>query len=416
LFRLPIIQKSTISDEDEQKSTTIRLADDENKFIIPEATTPVHDVLLPTTTTTITTTISNAETMTKNADENDSFDSITIPTTTFINTILIRDIQLPNRTVLHQSFADEASPLWIYLQKMLEKDIPAYYHSRIATNDNDDKRAMNNPRILNNNVNSESKVRFLEDIVHELRENPNKYKLSVERFDDHQSWLVIRIGNYYKPEEMYKRAIFTDIPERMHAEFPVKHDSSEGNYHILHIKFPYKLFLNNSTLNGTEIQQQIPHADQQSISGIDPKRLNNDESFEKLPEKYIDHQHGYLYHVKIHDITRNIPFINDSIIGHGIRHKEDESRTIDNMSRNIIETKTSSEIDSSCFGMLYHQQLHNASYKTLYDVSLEQCRCACATTMDIFDNDCTMRCKSFQYSDVTRKCLLNEDDHNGKFD
>lgn len=45
------------------------------------------------------------------------------------------------------------------------------------------------------------------------------------------------------------------------------------------------------------------------------------------------------------------------------------------------------------------------------------CRCACANTWKNNDGkDCLIKCKSFQYSNFTRKCLLNEGDHNGNFD
>ncbi|VDM96882.1 unnamed protein product, partial [Onchocerca ochengi] len=36
--------------------------------------------------------------------------------------------------------------------------------------------------------------------------------------------------------------------------------------------------------------------------------------------------------------------------------------------------------------------------------------------MDNDDNDCAIKCKSFQYNNITRKCLLNEEDHFGKYD
>ncbi|MCP9265097.1 hypothetical protein DINM_020298 [Dirofilaria immitis] len=424
-----------ISDEHKQGSTAIRWANNANEFTISETTTTTATTTTTTTTTTTATitatettntaiisnisiSITNDETITEESiEEKDSTNSVIIPTTTntFSNTkILIRDIQLPNRTILH-TFANETSPLWIYLQKILQRDMSTY-HSGIETYDNNDKTTINNSRTFDNNISSRSKIRFLEEIVHELRENPNKYEISVERIDDHQNWLVILIGNYHKHENIHE-ATFTEVPKRMHG-LPTKRDSleeSKPNYHVLRIKFPYK-FLNNSTSDETEIQGKEDNTD----SHIDKQRFSDHVekfNFEKLPEKYVDNQHGYLYRVQIHDINRDLPLTNSTIINNEIRQQDEnkskEIETIENKNENVIRTKTSSAINSSCFGMINHQLLYNASYKILYDISLERCRCACATT---WNNNCAMKCKSFQYSNVTRKCLLNEDDHDGKFD
>ncbi|EJW78784.1 hypothetical protein WUBG_10308 [Wuchereria bancrofti] len=211
--------------------------------------------MLITTTTTTTTTTANSTT----------------------NIISIKNIHLPSRTIL-QSFEDETLLWWINLQKILEKNIPTYhtYHSVMETFDNRSKIS-NSQKSINdddNDDNNGSKLRFLEEIVRELRENPNKYKLSVERIDDRQSWIVIRIGNYHKRENLHE-TIFKNIPGMLH-QFPTRRDSPEelkANYHVLRIKLPYE-FLSNSTLKGREIQQNEAYTNPESTSDFNMQRLN----------------------------------------------------------------------------------------------------------------------------------------------
>ncbi|VIO89738.1 Uncharacterized protein BM_BM11665 [Brugia malayi] len=452
---IELTRSAVISDEFKKGNTTIPpTINNENNFTIFETTTTVYGVLLAaitietttttivpttTTTTTILTSTANAKTITETViEENDSINSAddamsittttttittttttattTIATTSATNIISIKDIHLPSRTIL-QSFEDETLLWWINLKKILEKKIPTF-HDITEAFDNKSNISISNPQKSINDDNNESKLRYLEEIVRELRENPNKYKVSVERVDDRQSWIVIRIGNYHKRENLHE-TIFTDIPGMLH-QFPTRRDSPEelkANYHILRIKLPYEFLNNNSnTLKGSEIQQNEARTNPESISGFDRQRLNKqkeDGIFEKVPAQFIDKQHGYLYHVQIHGINQNLSSVND----HEMRQKKIKSSKIATTDDNINGRKTSLIINSTCFGMIDRQLLYNASYKEIDNISLEQCRCACAKTWNNDDkNDCMIKCKSFQYSNVTRKCLLNEDDHHGNYD
>ncbi|CAG9531242.1 unnamed protein product [Cercopithifilaria johnstoni] len=425
---IEITHSAAISGEYKKGNITTPQTSNSNKFTTLETTTTVYNALRTVTTTaTVTTTTAisdptipinttNAETITNIEGNNYFNDTVTVTTAiTTTDTILIRDGQLQHRKIL-QPFEDETSLWWIHLQKLLEKDKHTY-HSITETFDNSSKIS-NLPTFISD-VNSGNKL--LEKIVHELRENPSKYKVSVEHTDDRQSWIVIRIGNYRKLENLHE-AKFMDIPAMVH-QFPVKHDSPEelkANYHIIRIKLPYE-FLNNATSDKGEIQQKQPYTSSQNISGIDEQRLKNQEEeliFEKLPGKYIENQHGYLYRVQIHDINRELPFTRKITADHEMREREIESSKttrIENKDDHTTGREISTTTNSSCFGMVNRQLLYNASYKTIYDVSFERCRCACANTW--LEEDCVMmKCKSFQYSNITRKCLLNEDDHNGKFD
>uniref|UniRef100_A0A0R3RQS7 Apple domain-containing protein n=1 Tax=Elaeophora elaphi TaxID=1147741 RepID=A0A0R3RQS7_9BILA len=353
------------------------------------------------TATAITTSTSNAKKITS-VEGNDSItDSspVTAAITTNTSTALI--MQLPHKTLLQSLW-------WIDLRKLLEKDILTH-RSVIEASDNSVMTTVSNPQTFISDISSESKIHFLDDIAHELRKNPNQYKVSVERTDGRQTWMVIRSGNYHKYENM----VFTDILGIMH-QFPAKRDSpeqSKANYHILRIKLPFEV-PNNGTLNEREIQQEQTSTFSQNTSGIDAERLN----FEKLPEKYVKNQHGYHYRIQIHD-SQELPFTGNSTTDHEVRLAETGDRKAgktENEDGSITKRKITLAISSPCFGMIDHQLLYNAAYKTLFDVSLEQCRCNCANTW--IEKDCELKCKSFQYSNITRKCLLNEDDHKGNFD
>lgn len=261
----------------------------------------------------------------------DSINSVTdttITTTSTTDTILIRDIQLPSKAIL-QSFA--TSLWWIDLQKILGSYTPTY-NSITETFDNRTKTTTSIPQTYISDANTGSKLRFLEEIVHEIRENPNKYEVSVERTDDQQSWIVIRIGNRRKHENLHE-VKFADIPRTVN-QFQRKRDSPvelEANYHILRIKLPYE-FLHNNTLNESEIEEKQAHRGVNINSDIDMRRLNNHEeklTFKKVPEKYIDNQHGYLYRVKIYDIDRESPYTSNITTDHEIRRKEIESSKIE---------------------------------------------------------------------------------------
>ncbi|VBB32372.1 unnamed protein product [Acanthocheilonema viteae] len=448
------------------RSITIPQTNNENKFTTLETatTTTAYDVLLAATTATITTTtaattitgtattatttaatiaatttttvtttattITSATTIpisTTNAERvrnvegnisiNDTVPVATARTTTN-DDVPIEGIQLPHRTIL-QSFENETLVWLIYLQKLLEKNMHTY-HSIIETFDSRGRIIISNPTFINDLI-SENNLHFLEEIAHELQENPDKYKVSVERTDDRQSWIVIHIGNYHKRENLKHETIFTNIPGTMH-QFPARRDLPEelkANYHTIRIKLPYE-FLNNSMSGKEKIQQKQGYTGSQNTSDNDVQRLNNHKeklTFEKLPKKYIEDQHGYLYRIRIHDINKDLLFTNNITADHEMRQQEmqkSRSGKIENEDDDITGRNTSPTVNSFCFGMINRQLLYNASYKTLYDVSLEQCRCACAITWN--DEDCAVKCKSFQYSNITRICFLNGDDHNGIFD
>ncbi|VDK82468.1 unnamed protein product [Litomosoides sigmodontis] len=283
-----------------------------------------------------------------------------------------------------------------------------------------EKIAISNPETFIGDVNSEEKLSALEEIAHKLLENPSEYKVSVEHVDDGQSLIVIRVSNYRKRKNLHENT-FSNI--RATEKFLARRDSPEelkSNYHAIHIKVPYK-FISNATLDEGETQEKQAHKDAQNTFDANMQRLHDDEEkskFRKLPEKYIQNEHGYLYRIQINDINGQLPFTNNITNNREMRRKKIENSETEggeHKDDNAGKKRATPTIrNSSCFGMISRQLLHNASYKTLYDVSLEQCRCACGRTWN--EDGCVTKCKSFQYSNTTRKCLLNEDDHNGKFD
>ncbi|KAK0404816.1 hypothetical protein QR680_017646 [Steinernema hermaphroditum] len=66
----------------------------------------------------------------------------------------------------------------------------------------------------------------------------------------------------------------------------------------------------------------------------------------------------------------------------------------------------------ACFDTAPRQMLNGAEFKMLSNVTLNECRCACAKT---HIEEEKVRCKSLQYTSVG-DCVLNKDDHNGKYD
>ncbi|TKR81370.1 hypothetical protein L596_015250 [Steinernema carpocapsae] len=66
----------------------------------------------------------------------------------------------------------------------------------------------------------------------------------------------------------------------------------------------------------------------------------------------------------------------------------------------------------ACFDTAPKQMLNGAEFKMLSNVTLDECRCACAKT---HIEDEKIKCRSLQYT-TEGDCSLNKDDHNGKFD
>ncbi|KAE9553052.1 hypothetical protein FO519_003732 [Halicephalobus sp. NKZ332] len=67
-----------------------------------------------------------------------------------------------------------------------------------------------------------------------------------------------------------------------------------------------------------------------------------------------------------------------------------------------------------CFRIIPQQNLMRADFRKLPGrSSLTECRCACAKTWAVESDP---KCKSLQFDEVSGECVLNKDDHEGKFD
>uniref|UniRef100_A0A915PKH6 Apple domain-containing protein n=1 Tax=Setaria digitata TaxID=48799 RepID=A0A915PKH6_9BILA len=365
----------------------------------------IATIIIATTTTTIAALTTVTPTTTTTA----------ITTTATSSTdFSIRSIKLPNRTILEPVDDGAITSWWIYIQKMTGYDMPSY-HSINQEYDQTNKTGRNNLEISNNSAYYYSRQQnFLKEITREASDQSNQYKVSIEHTDSDQNSVIVRIGNYGKRKNM--REVSQD-----QYQFPSKLDStdnSNSSYHLLRIKVPYSP-LNNDTSGEAAIEQRQIYRKDRKTFGNDKQRhgLQKEKSgFEKLPEKYIEKQNVYLYHIKIRDINQDLSLTSDATNKYGVDQKKNTSKrdeSIEKDEKNIAKKTLPLISEAPCFGMIGHQLLYNASYKTLHNVSLDQCRCECVRTWDDEEN-CILRCKSFQYSNFTRKCLLNSDDHNGR--
>ncbi|VDM41689.1 unnamed protein product [Toxocara canis] len=80
--------------------------------------------------------------------------------------------------------------------------------------------------------------------------------------------------------------------------------------------------------------------------------------------------------------------------------------------RESVPKGSSSEF-AACFNVVVGQFLLHAGYEMYANVTREECRCLCAESWTAKWS--TRRCKSFQYN-ALGECLLNKDNHFGKFD
>uniref|UniRef100_A0A0K0EQ10 Apple domain-containing protein n=1 Tax=Strongyloides stercoralis TaxID=6248 RepID=A0A0K0EQ10_STRER len=90
--------------------------------------------------------------------------------------------------------------------------------------------------------------------------------------------------------------------------------------------------------------------------------------------------------------------------------KEYNSHEFNFSSNENIDTNNAVEY---CYRVINEQELMYANYKTIENVSLNQCRCACAESWLKMKDPI---CLSIQYFKSSSKCILNKGDHHGRYD
>uniref|UniRef100_A0A0N4ZP70 Apple domain-containing protein n=1 Tax=Parastrongyloides trichosuri TaxID=131310 RepID=A0A0N4ZP70_PARTI len=90
--------------------------------------------------------------------------------------------------------------------------------------------------------------------------------------------------------------------------------------------------------------------------------------------------------------------------------KEYNSHEFMYSSKENIDTDNAVEY---CYKVLNQQELMYAGYKRIENISLNECRCACAESWLVMKEPI---CQSIQYFKDTSICVLNKGDHHGKYD
>ncbi|VDM97171.1 unnamed protein product, partial [Thelazia callipaeda] len=172
-------------------------------------------------------------------------------------------------------------------------------------------------------------------------------------------------------------------------------------------QIPYKFLDNNSFDVLSEARELSPPKLSVAELGREDQRGNNlgksnsfidtelskEYGFQKLPEKYINRENGYLYRVQLEDINENLRNQSEE---HEIRRKENKKE---------IDARPGNRNESNLINV----------FILFFQVFFSTCRCACAKTWKD-ETNCTVRCKSFQYSNSRQNCILNSADHTGDFD
>ncbi|CEF61843.1 PAN-1 domain and Apple-like domain-containing protein [Strongyloides ratti] len=146
-----------------------------------------------------------------------------------------------------------------------------------------------------------------------------------------------------------------------------------------------------------------------------------------LPIQRFPKMRGIRTEVKGDSITYDLPnepvVINGRVVGYqeksdknynGVdvfyNSKEYNSHEFNYSSKENIDTNNAVEY---CYRVINEQELMYADYKTLENVSLNKCRCACAESwLNMKDPICL----SIQYFKDSSKCVLNKGDHHGRYD